>query len=284
MKTSPHRSTKRKHLRRNHPNNQLLVIDTTLGRKKQSLPPPIPLRPPLNITNLAPSTVGAVQSYHQQQQPRRLHRDGPPSPPAHLRASIIAPPPASQQLQQQLAFPMATHCVSYTPSLHHQRQQLQQQRQSIIQQNAIHNPAITANGSSSTYYVPGYSLRPYQHQQYHATRNSIRKPGHRYPARSSQPKMNQAPALTEFWKDGSGTDSNNRASTLFKSSMKFSKGSWSPKMIYQAFRNNGTAGQQQQQQYVRPRADLSAPFNGDVTQPAAKANKRYIGGVIHDNY
>lgn len=285
MKTSPHRSTKRKYLHRNHPNNQLLVIDTSLGRKKQPLPPPIPLRPPLNITP-APYTIAAVQSYHQQQQPPRLHREGPPSPPAHLRASIIiAPPPPSRQLQQQLAIPTPTHYVSYTPSLHHQHQQLQQQRQSTFQQYAIHVPANAAKGaSSSTYYIPAYSLRPYQQQQYLTTRNSIRKPGHHYSIRSSQPRMYQAPPLTEFWKDSCSSNSNNQASTLFKSPMKFLKGSWSPKKIYQPFSNNGSADQQQQQQYVRPRSDPSAPFNDDVTQSAAKANKRYSRNVIHDYY
>ncbi|KAG9062692.1 hypothetical protein KI688_004998 [Linnemannia hyalina] len=54
--------------------------------------------------------------------------------------------------------------------------------------------------------------------------------------------------------------------------MKSSKGSWSPKKIYQAFRNNGTAYQQQQQQQVRLRSDPSAPVNEDVTQPMAKTN------------
>ncbi|KAK5809116.1 hypothetical protein F5H01DRAFT_416073 [Linnemannia elongata] len=280
MKTSPHRSTKRKYLRRNHPNNQLLVIDTSLGRKKQPLPPPIPPRPALNIITLAPSTIAAVQSYHQQQQPARPHREGPPSPPAHLRAStIITFPPPSQQLQQRPAIPNPAHFVSYTPSLHHQHQHLQQQRQSISQQYEIHAPAIAArrSSSSSTYYVPAYSLRPYQQQQYLTARNSIRKPGNRYSARSSQPRMNQVPSLNASWNNGSCIGGSNRASTLFEPPMRLPKSSWSPMKVYQALRNNGTAvQQQQQQQQLRPRSDPSVHVNDDVAQPAAKANKSCI--------
>lgn len=278
MKTLTHRPSKRKYLRRIHPNNQRLVVDTSLGRKKQPPPPLISLRLPTihanNITKLAPSTIATVPSYHYQ--PRR--QEGPPSPPAHLRASIIISPPPpllpSQQhrQQRQLAVPIPAYFVSYTPSSH-----LQQQRGHILPQNAIHAPApaiavaeSTKRSSSSTYYLPAYSLRPYQQQSpQYITQNYIRKPGHHYySTRGSQSRANRrVPG------EPNGISSAHQAAgALFNVTMKNSKSPWL----------GLGQGQSRGVSESHPRDFRPDPFaynanENDATKSAeAKANKRYF--------
>ncbi|KAK3841262.1 MAG: hypothetical protein J3R72DRAFT_157723 [Linnemannia gamsii] len=281
MNTPSHRSIRKKRLRRIHPSNQTLVVDTTLGRKKYTHP----TFPVLNLPSLVPSTI-TPQHHHyqqqyqqqQQQQQHRRRREGPPSPPAYLRTSVIflpvpVHPPAP------VALPIPPRPVSTASSAYNQHyQHYQHYQQSLRQpclphypQYAVQPPVATA--AAYTTQRPATTLPSYPR----VAQNPIHKPGDRYPKQHQLPKQRGANPHTSNRTSQSNISS--YSSPSCGPPKRFPNNLWSPRKICRSlakgpasensFENRGQKEREEQRAHyeVIPRSECGPGHESEVSRP-----------------